>query len=86
MLGTTAILSHHPPPQKNMRYVKHLQSICRIKNKLINNNGRLVLCQDFESSLMAHGFMVCINLPWALAVGRRLKSKRLALGKIHHIY
>lgn len=71
MLGTTTILSHRLP--KNMRYVKHLQSICRIKNKLINNNGRLVPCQDFESSLMAHGFMVCINLPWALAFGSRLK-------------
>lgn len=31
-------------------YGKHLLSICQIKTKLINTNGRLVLSQDAESS------------------------------------
>lgn len=70
-----------PPQKTDIRNVKHLQSIYKIKNKLINNNGPLVLCQEFESTLMAHGFMVCINLPLALALGRRLEMQETCSGQ-----
>lgn len=66
----------HPPFEKC-----GMPNICKafeeLRNVLIYNNGHLVLCQ--ESSLMAHGFMVCINSPqaWRAEMGESSSGQML---------